>query len=200
MFCSHPFTFFKELINVPLGEPLEHFWNTKDCLMRRLVLSFILLSTFYLNAQKTAGCNCCSNDQKAFDFWVGEWTVTNFADGTPAGKSSINREENGCVIRENWVSATSGYTGTSINFFNIANQQWEQLWVDNTGTHLKLKGNKVGNQMILTSEEFMKDDGKMYRNRIIWTKNMDGTVRQLWEVLQGDDVVSTAFDGLYRKN
>jgi len=167
--------------------------------MKKLILPFVLLFFLHAHAQNNASCNCCSENQKAFDFWIGEWTVTNSANGAPAGESSISREENGCVIRENWTSVTPGYTGTSLNFFNIVEQQWEQLWVDNTGAHLKLKGNRVGNQMMLTSGEFVKDDGLMYRNRITWTKNEDGTVRQLWEVLQGEQVVSVAFDGLYKK-
>ncbi|KAB7531380.1 hypothetical protein F8C76_07765 [Flagellimonas olearia] len=167
--------------------------------MKKMILPFVLLFFLQAHTQNNANCNCCSENQKAFDFWIGEWMVTNSTNGTPAGESRISWEEDGCVIRENWTSATPGYTGTSLNFFNIAEQQWEQLWVDNTGAHLKLKGNRVGNQMILTSGEFAKDDGLMYRNRITWTKNDDGTVRQLWEVLQGEKVVSVAFDGLYKK-
>ncbi|HKL89931.1 MAG TPA: hypothetical protein VJ880_01985, partial [Allomuricauda sp.] len=86
-----------------------------------------------------------------------------------------------------------------LNFFNAQTNQWEQLWVDNAGASLKLKGNRVENQMILTSEEFTKADGKPYKNRITWTKNDDGTVRQLWEVLDEEGNVSIAFDGLYLK-
>ncbi len=75
--------------------------------------------------------------------------------------------------------------------------RWEQLWIDNSGNHLKLKGNRVGNKMILSSNEFKDVNGKLHVNRITWTINDDGTVRQLWEVLEGDKVVSIAFDGLY---
>lgn len=164
--------------------------------MKKLLFLFLFLGAFYLQGQNS-NCNCCSDDHKAFDFWIGDWEVTHFVKGTPAGKSMIKKEEDGCVIRENWISATPGYTGTSLNFFNTNSNEWEQLWVDNSGTFLKLKGNRVGNQMILVSEPFVKNDGKSYQNRITWTKRDDGTVRQLWELLQGDDVVSVAFDGLY---
>jgi len=37
-------------------------------------------------------------------------------DGTKAGQNSIVKGEGNCVLRENWTSATGGYTGTSINF------------------------------------------------------------------------------------
>lgn len=166
--------------------------------MKKIFLVGALLIFSFINGQNTTSCNCCSEDQQAFDFWIGNWEVANSNNGTAAGTSTISREEGGCVIRENWVSATPGYTGTSLNFYNAQTDQWEQLWVDNTGAFLKLKGNREGNQMILTSDEFTKDDGKTYRNRITWTKNDDGTVRQHWEVLQGDEA-TTAFDGIYTK-
>lgn len=163
------------------------------------VVFFTFMVFAMTHAQENDSCNCCLEEQRAFDFWIGEWKVVNYGDGKPAGTSTIMKEEGGCVIRENWTSANAGYTGTSLNFYNKDIQQWEQLWVDNTGSHLKLKGNRKGDQMILVSDEFAKDDGKKYHNRIIWTQNSDGTVRQLWEVLQGEKVVSTAFDGLYQK-
>ncbi|RIV69946.1 hypothetical protein [Flagellimonas aequoris] len=167
--------------------------------MKKLALPIILFLSILVNAQNNGSCNCCSENHKAFDFWIGEWEVTNYNNGKPAGSSVISREEDGCVIRENWTSAQAGYTGTSMNFYNASTGQWEQLWVDNAGAILKLKGNRVENQMILTSDEFIKEDGKKYRNRITWTKLEDGSVRQLWEVLQGETLVSTAFDGLYKR-
>ena len=39
----------------------------------------------------------------------------------------------------------------------------------------------------------------MVVNRVTWTKNANGTVRQLWEVLINDKVDNIAFDGLYKK-
>jgi peroxiredoxin len=51
--------------------------------------------------------------------------------------------------------------------------------------------------MILSSDEFKHANGKLYINRITWTINDNGKIRQLWEVLDGDKVVSIVFDGLY---
>lgn len=162
-----------------------------------LILILIILFPLLLVAQ-TNDCNCCSIKQKAFDFWVGTWQVTN-VDGTPAGLNSIVKEEEGCVLRENWTSANASFTGTSLNFYNQNTKQWEQLWIDNSGNHLKLKGNRKDNQMVLSSEEFTHADGQKYVNRITWTINDDGTVRQLWETLQNKIVKQVVFDGLYRR-
>ena len=155
-----------------------------------------LLISSFLTAQNK--CNCCSEKHSEFDFWVGTWTVNN-KDGSKAGTNRIDKIQNNCIIRENWTSAKAGYTGTSTNFYNWQAKQWEQLWVDNQGQSLHLKGNRVGNKMILSSDELINQKGETYINRITWTKNEDGTVRQLWEILQNEKVVSVAFDGLYVK-
>jgi len=158
----------------------------------------IVILLGHIGAAQDESCACCTEIHRAFDFWIGEWTVTN-PDGTVAGKSTIVKSELNCVIQENWISAKAGYTGTSTNFYNTISGQWEQLWIDNSGVHLKLKGNKIDNQMILSSDEFKDSTGTLVRNRITWTLNKDGTVRQLWEVLKGEIVESIAFDGLYRR-
>lgn len=167
--------------------------------MRRNLFLILFISVLTGYTQNNDSCNCCTDNQKAFDFWIGDWIVTAQGDGTLAGYSKIRQEEGNCVIKENWTSAKRGYTGTSLNFYNQKEEQWEQLWVDNSGAFLKLKGNKGGNKMILSSDEFARD-GKALRNRITWFDNEDGTVRQLWEVLEGDKVIQVAFDGLYKKN
>lgn len=143
-------------------------------------------------------CPCCTKNHKAFDFWIGSWEVTK-PDGSKAGRNIIEKAQNGCVLKENWTGANEKFTGTSTNFYNLETKQWEQLWIDNSGGHLKLKGNREGNRMILSSDVFVRADGKNYVNRITWTLNKDGTVRQLWEVLQGNEVVNTVFDGFYSK-
>lgn len=151
----------------------------------------------FLGSAQTEVCACCSANHKAFDFWEGKWEVTN-SNGSKAGTNTIKKIQGNCILQENWLGE-SGPTGTSLNFYNLKTKQWEQLWIDNSGTHLKLKGNRVGNRMILSSDEFTHTEGKTYTNRITWTLNKDGTVRQLWEILERDKVVSIAFDGLYKK-
>lgn len=157
--------------------------------------SFLILST--MTAQ-TNSCNCCTEKYAEFDFWVGEWEVTQ-PNGTPAGSNRIEKVQGNCMIREHWTSAKGSFTGTSTNFFNIKTNQWEQLWIDNQGQSLHLKGNRIDNQMILQSDEAKDDDGNRIVQRITWTKNEDGTVRQYWETIINDSDITVAFDGLYKK-
>ncbi|NND00512.1 MAG: hypothetical protein HKN85_10055 [Gammaproteobacteria bacterium] len=140
---------------------------------------------------------CDTENNNAFDFFVGEWRVTDPA-GKHAGDSVIDKIQDGCVIRENWRSAQSKYTGTSYNFYNRDAGQWEQIWLDNQGGRLHLKGQKKENQMILVSDERPNKEGLPTFNRITWTDNADGSVRQYWEVVSQGKPVTVAFDGLYK--
>jgi hypothetical protein len=162
-----------------------------------LILWSILLFINLSNGQATP-CSCCSEAHAAFDFWIGNWEVT-LPDGSRAGENTIKKEQNGCLLKENWVSAKGGFTGTSTNYFNAGTGEWEQLWIDNSGTLLKLKGNRVRNQMILRSDPFVQKDGTPAIHQITWTANDDGSVRQIWEVLQEEKMVSVLFDGLYKR-
>ena len=53
--------------------------------------------------------------------------------------------------------------------------------------------------MILQSDERKNTNGEPYFNRITWTLNEDGTVRQYWETITNGKDVIVAFDGLYKK-
>ena len=163
----------------------------------KYILYIILFLTFSMNAQNK-DCKCCSETHAEFDFWVGSWTVTN-PNGTLAGSNVIDKIQDNCILRENWTSATPGFTGTSNNFYNATEKRWEQIWIDNQGESLHLKGNRVGNQMILKTDVAKNQNGESFYHRVTWTKNDDGTVRQYWETITNDKDISVAFDGLYKK-
>lgn len=163
----------------------------------KYVLIVILFSTLNINAQNS-NCKCCTETHAEFDFWIGSWTVTN-PNGTIAGTNVIDKIQDNCILRENWTSATPGITGTSNNFYNAAKKQWEQIWVDNQGGNLHLKGNRIGNQMVLKTDLAKNKNGEPFYHRVTWTKNDDGSVRQYWETITNDKDITVAFDGLYKK-
>ena len=84
----------------------------------------------------------------------------------------------GYAIREEYKAAGSNYSGTSLNKFNLANQKWEQYYVDNGGLTLHLKGTLDNDIMIL--ENKIKRDKKTVYNKITWQMDDDGNVRQTW--------------------
>lgn len=165
--------------------------------MRKLTFIICLFSLTNMNAQTTP-CNCCSEKHAEFDFWIGDWEVTN-PDGSIAGTNTITKSQSACLLQENWVSANGKVTGTSNNFYNSKTKQWEQIWVDNMGESLHLKGNRIGNQMILKSDPETNRNGEPFYNRITWTLKDDGSVVQFWETITNDSEIKISFDGLYRK-
>ncbi|MDX1470465.1 MAG: hypothetical protein R3213_03135 [Flavobacteriaceae bacterium] len=166
--------------------------------MKYIFVVLAFLFSVSILAQSSPDCRCCSDKHDDFDFWVGNWTVTG-PDGNTVGTNLLEKIQDGCVLKENWQAANGKYTGTSFNFYNSSTQKWEQIWVDNNGGNLYLSGNRDGNQMILRSTELTNREGKPFYHQITWTKNEDGTVRQLWETFTEGEEVRVAFDGLYKK-
>jgi hypothetical protein len=165
--------------------------------MKNTILLVIFMTSFFLNAQ-TNPCNCCTEKHSEFDFWIGSWVVTN-PDGTAAGTNTIDKIQDQCVLRENWTSAAGNFTGTSSNFYNAITNQWEQVWIDNQGGNLHLKGNRINNQMILRSDKLKNSKGEPFYHKVTWTLNDDGSVRQYWETITNEKEITVAFDGLYKK-
>jgi hypothetical protein len=140
---------------------------------------------------------CDGADFRAFDFWLGEWTVTN-PDGTPAGTNRISAIEKGCALREEWTSAAGG-NGTSLNAFDRRDGRWHQFWVDAQGGVLSLSGKAAPRGMVLEGST-PGPDGQPVRQRITWTARPDGSVTQLWESsADGGSSWTIAFNGTYRR-
>ena len=82
--------------------------------------------------------SCEGASYEAFDFWVGEWTVTQ--NGQPAGHNLIGSIDGGCAVSESWTSAAVNFSGHSLNFYDRTTRRWHQVWVDSSGTVLRLEG------------------------------------------------------------
>lgn len=164
-------------------------------------LLFLLVNTPLITsmAQQQEACPCCHPEARQFDFWAGEWE-TYTPDGKLSGTNRIVLLQDSCVLQENWTSNGSGYTGTSYNFYNPASRKWQQLWLDNQGGNLQLEGSFSNGSMVLVSKELPNRDKKLQIDRITWTPNKDGTVRQLWETsTDKGETWKTIFDGLYKR-
>jgi hypothetical protein len=139
---------------------------------------------------------CASPEHRQFDFWIGDWQVFT-PDGKLAGQNQITREYGGCVVHERY-STGRGYSGESLNAYDSTRGVWHQTWVDDAGLLLTLEGRWDGRNMIL---EGRAPDAKrvIRRQRITWTPNADGTVRQLWESANDAGTWTVVFDGVYKK-
>jgi hypothetical protein len=142
---------------------------------------------------------CTLAEHRQFDFWLGAWDVADPA-GKRAGSSRIESILGGCVLLENWTGA-SGFAGKSFNLYNADTGHWEQFWVDQTGSRLHLVGGLVDGAMVLRGVQDKPNSKTRLKQheRITWTPNADGSVRQLWETSNDDGATwVVSFDGLYR--
>jgi hypothetical protein len=145
---------------------------------------------------------CATPEHRQFDFLAGEWIVRNPA-GKEAGRNSISKSEDGCVLHERWTSSTSKYRGQSLNIYDAPRKVWHQSWVDNSGLLLVIEGGWRNGAMVLEGDRPAKD-GRSERHRITWTPQPDGGLRQLWETSPGpgpgqNQDWKVLFDGRYSR-
>ena len=139
---------------------------------------------------------CAAAEHRQFDFWLGDWQVQR-SNGTLAGINRITVEYGGCVIHERYATGR-GYSGESLNVYDATRKVWHQTWVDSNGLLLTLEGGWNGRAMTMEGES-VQADGTRSRQRIVWTPNSDGSVRQLWEAADGKGAWTVVFDGRYTR-
>jgi len=144
---------------------------------------------------------CASAEHRAFDFWIGEWQA--FVTGTDqlAGLSSIRREDDGCVITEHWRSQRASFTGHSLNVYDAGKRRWEQFWVDSSGDITHFIGNATADGIQLTAEDdIAAGQPAPVFNRMTFTRNADGSVRQHGEVsTDRGRTWASSYDFTYRR-
>jgi hypothetical protein len=150
------------------------------------------------DAGETAPASTCTAAvHHEFDFWIGDWVVTE--KGQPAGTNHVDRLLEGCALFENWVGI-DGSRGHSLNFYDRRRDLWQETWVDASPSALNLTGHFSAGHMVLTGQSVDIKTHKPRVDRITWTPNADGTVRQLWDLsLDGGRTWKVAFDGLYTR-
>jgi hypothetical protein len=152
----------------------------------------LLFAATVFSATATPPAGCTASEAHQFDFWIGDWNVTEA--GKPAGHNRIEAILGGCALSENWDSASGGH-GKSYNAYDARTKTWQQFWVDVHGGVLHLSGGRQGRDMVLRSTR-----PGAHVDRITWTPNADGSVRQHWESSEdGGTTWKTAFDGRYER-
>ena len=141
----------------------------------------------------------CLSDANArhFDFWLGEWEV--HAQGQVVGENHISRAVGGCAIHEHYTTPRN-YAGQSINFYDPVDKKWHQHWVGSGGDIYNFMEVDKAEGMLQFQSKYLNPAGQINWMRMTFTKNDDGSVRQLMEN-SGDEGTTwtTAFDGLYKK-
>jgi hypothetical protein len=127
---------------------------------------------------------CTQPEAAQFDFWVGKWNAT-WGDSAQ-GTNNITKILDGCVILEQF-DGTPGtpLKGMSVSTYNPRMGQWQQTWVDNSGSYLDFVGGMEGNKMIL-SRRFTKE-GKPIAQRMVFENITDNSFDWRWERSTGND-------------
>ncbi|WP_372781370.1 hypothetical protein [Phenylobacterium sp.] len=165
-----------------------------------LILGLLLAPTVSLAQPATPAPPACTDAaHHALDFWIGRWTVTETKDGKAAGQSLIEALYSGCAIRENWTEP--GYAGGSLNTYDAASGKWRQTWTDSAGTWREFVGGVENGKMVLVARRAAKaDPAKFLLERMIFTPNPDGSVRQYSDQSVDDGKTWTErYDYTYRK-
>lgn len=169
--------------------------------MSRLPCAVLALSLFLSGGAVSAADAapqpaCATTAHGEFDFWLGDWDVFR-PDGTPAGRSHVEKILGGCVVFENWTSASAAYAGKSFNTYDAVTGRWNQHWVDTDGNAIRFSGRRTDNVMSLAGTHATGRGTLHYR--MSFTLNDDGTIRQLWRQSVDKRKWEVLFDGLYRR-
>ncbi|MCU7554485.1 hypothetical protein OCL06_07730 [Alteromonas sp. ASW11-19] len=139
---------------------------------------------------------CSASAYQAFDFWLGEWTVTT-PDGKQAGTNLIEKDYNGCVVTERYTNADGPY-GSSITMYDKTTGKWHQVWGDKTGLRLDLSGGMTDGAMVLRGQTGTSVNALIHK--ISWTAEENGSVIQHWQVKNADQKNwRTLFTGIYSR-
>lgn len=164
----------------------------------RWTISRAYLWTKVPEISDSSACICCLSPFTDFDFWTGEWQVTDTA-GTFLGTNQIQRHLDQCLLLENWTSGGIN-RGKSINYYDPSDQKWHQTWIDNQGTILHLSGGLEEDGMVMESPWQTGSKVARYKHRITWAPQSDGRVIQSWDMLDAEgQVLQTLFRGIYSK-
>lgn len=151
------------------------------------------------NSTAAAPPLCSNNNYRAFDFWLGEWTVMGGPKGDQLqGSNRIERSDDGCRIIEHWKGA-GGTDGMSLNAWDAQYKVWRQFWVGGDGVVLRLEGGMQNGMMVMLGE-LPNGKGGVQKQKISWAPKKDGRVIQRWET--SDDNGKTwaiSFLGVYTK-
>ncbi len=162
--------------------------------MRRRVSVLAAMILCFLPLRAIAACD--APVYREFDFWLGNWRVTD-ARGKLLGFDTVTKRLGGCVIYEEYRDANDPSVGIGLTGYGLRPGQWHQDFMDDAGFVLALDGSLQGGSMVLTGTDFI---GGMARlNRGVWSRHGD-VVEELWtSSTDGGATWKTRFDGWFHR-
>ena len=158
---------------------------------------FFFISAVFV-AQNQNNTSCSGEKYKQFDFWEGNWKVYD-KEGDLVGTNKVVKLQNNCVLQENWVSKLSQNTGTSYNYYNPKDDTWNQIWIDNSGFIMNLKGRFKDGKMTLKSD-LIEANPRSFANQITWKKTKITLLHKYGQLLMKKEKLFMKFFTEFIKN
>lgn len=169
-----------------------------------IIVAFLVLPTLLVNAQEDNGDPCESAALHEFDFWLGEWQVFDKETGKLIAYDRIEKDFGNCVVLQRWTSlddtfraesTPSRMRGMSLSGHN--GNEWVQIWADNMGGTVVLRGGLDQGAMVLESKE--TSYGFYYR--YTYAPQSDGSVHAFGSTApEGTDEWTKDWDLVYKPN
>jgi hypothetical protein len=124
------------------------------------------------SAEPIRSASCAAPEYRQFDFWAGDWDVSDVGSPIKVARARVDLILDGCVLREDY-QGTDGHKGQSFTIYDAARGVWHQSWVTNRGQLLVIEGKSEAGEMVLSGENHA--GGALVRGT--W-KPVDGGVRE----------------------
>jgi len=142
---------------------------------------------------------CVSNpDNRALDFWLGQWTIA-APGGSTSSTSTVALELDRCLVVERWDGGR-GHSGESLFAYSADDKSWHGMFADNEGrVHVFLDG-KASPGMARFTGPSQGPNGESVLNRVTIRRIAANHVEQEWEKSSdGGKTWDTAFRGEYTR-
>lgn len=148
----------------------------KKCLLYILLIFF---PTLIAHSQQSSVCN--SENHNDLDFWVGSWNLTwNGGYGT----NKITKEYGDCVIRESFTG--TNMIGMSVSTFNVAENRWRQIWMDEQNDFIDLYGFEKNNTYTFQT---LPIDGSKMASRMVFSDIEKNSFLWTWQRSEDNGVI-----------
>jgi hypothetical protein len=121
---------------------------------------------------------CAGGEHRQFDFWLGNWAVSN--NGASVGKSKVDLALDQCLIVENWEGARN-HSGENIVGYSPEDRRWYGMFADNEGRiHVFTEG-KVAAGVAEFQGTSRGPNGEAVLNRMKIARSGADKVEETWE-------------------
>jgi hypothetical protein len=164
--------------------------------MKKTLLVLLIGLGFNAIAQQKSPC-AAEPHTHDFDFWIGEWDVYQTGTDKLVGHSMVQSISGGCGLLENWADLKGG-TGKSVNYYNLAEKQWQQDWIGSGGTVQRYLNGMYKDGAMQFIYEFTDKQGNKKTGNFKFYNVDKNTVRQYQDINNDDGkTVTISYDLTY---